>query len=199
MLAESLVGGAMVYSRYIPAALAILAGLAVSGCSSASNVSDAPSNGAEAATKHEPDTSWRPKWDIMPDKSRKEKSILTPTVSFADPGFRGSPVPQNEREKKKATKNQEDFIESFKSESKCFGIALKLKNPGDADFALQVFSGIDGRTGRLQWVLYRMDTVGAAATGEGTGASTKMGRDGMVQSVCSSIHDAVFNQGGSVE
>jgi hypothetical protein len=33
------------------------------------------------------------------------KSVMSPTVSFADAGFHGSPVPQNEKEKKQALNN----------------------------------------------------------------------------------------------
>jgi len=81
----------MVQRRYIQVALAILAGLVVSGCNGSRYVSD--------ARPESPDTSWRPKWDTAPDKTRKVKPVLSPTVSFVDEGFHGSPVPQNKSAK----------------------------------------------------------------------------------------------------
>jgi hypothetical protein len=190
----------VVYNKNIVAIVVILAGLLVSGCNRSSSGPDAASGSTPASSKHElGETGWSPKWDITPDKSRQEKSILNPIVSFADPGFRGSPAPQTEREKKQDMKNREDFVHSFQNEPACFGITLTLTNPKSADFGLQIFKGIDGWTGRWQWVLYSMDTLGAKATGEVTGAGTQIGMDGMVQSVCSSIHSAVSHRGGRVE
>jgi hypothetical protein len=189
----------MVYSKNIVAIVVILVGLLVSGCNGSSTASDAASGSARDSSKHDlGETDWRPKWDTTPDKSRKKKSILNPTVSFVDKGFRGSPMPQNEGEKKQETKHREDFVQSFQKEPECFGITLTLANPKGSDFGLQVFNGIDERTGRWQWVVYRMDTLGARVYGETTGAGTKMGLDAMVKSVCSSIHDAVFYRGGRV-
>lgn len=104
-------------------------------------------------------------------------------------------MPQNETEKEQETRDRATFAESFQKEPQCFGITLKLGNPKDADFGLQIFKGIDGRTGRWQWVLYRMDTLGANVNGEATAVSP----NGMVTSVCSSIHDVVFPSGGIVE
>ncbi len=65
------------------------------------------------------------------------------------------------------------------------------KNPKDTDLVLQIFKGVDGRTGRLQWVLYRTDTLGELGHGEGTGADTKQGQEGIARDVCSTIRDAV--------
>jgi len=189
----------MVHSKNIVAIVLLLVGLLISGCNRSSTVSDAPSGSTPTISMQQLEANWRPKWDTMPDKSRKEQSILHPVVSFVDEGFHGSPAPQNENEKKQATKNREDFVHSFQSEPACFGITLTLTNPRSADFGLQVFNGIDERKGRWQWVLYRMDTLGAIANGEGTGAGTKMGMDGIAQSICSSIHDAAFYRGGRVE
>jgi hypothetical protein len=167
-----------------------------SGCSNrSSNASDAPSGTTQAAAKYNPGATWQPKWDTAADKGKKEKSVLSPTVSFVDQGFHGSPMPKNETEKEQETKDRATFAESFQTDPQCFGITLKLKNPKDADLGLQIFKGIDGRTGRWQWVLYRMDTLGVNVNGEATAASP----NGMVQSVCSSIHDAVFSRGGIVE
>jgi hypothetical protein len=190
----------MVYSKNIVVIVVILVGLLVSGCNRSSTASDAASGNTQASSKHElGETDWHPKWDTTADKSRKEQPILRPIVSFVDQGFRGSPLPHNESDKKKEIKNREDFVRSFQSEPGCFGITLRPTNPKGADFGLQVFNGIDERTGRWQWVLYRMDTLGATANGEDTGAGTKMGLDEMVKSVCSSIHDSVFYRGGRVE
>lgn len=179
----------MVYSRCIPVAFVLLAGLLVTACNRAS---DAPH--VVFATKSNADTSWSPKWDTAPDKSRKLKSVLSPTVSFADEGFRGSPIPQNESEKEQERQNQKLFVESFRSNPQCNGITLKLKDPKEADFSLQVFSGIDGRTGRWQYVLYRMDTLGEKEHGEGTG-----GLNGILKSVCPTIREAAFMQGGTIQ
>jgi hypothetical protein len=176
----------MVQRRYIQVPLAILVGLVVSGCSGFSYVSDARPKPV--------DTSWTPKWDTAPDKNRKVKSALSPTVSFADQGFRGSPVPQNKSAKEQERKDRESFVESFRGEPQCQGITLKLKNPRDADFGLQVFNGIDGRTGRWQYVVYRMDTLERKAHGEATG-----GPNTVAKSVCSTIRETAFTQGGSVE
>jgi membrane associated rhomboid family serine protease len=159
-----------------------------------SGASTTTTSGTEAFPKDLRDGSWWPKWDTDPDKTRKVKSVLTPTVSFAEPGFRGSPAPQNDREKEQEQKSRELFVDSFRSEPKCYGITLKLKNPGDADFALQVFHGIDGRTDGWQYVLYRMDTLGVKQLGE-----TPEGPKSMALSVCSVIRDTVFTRGGSVE
>lgn len=190
----------MAYNKNIVAIVVILVGLLVAGCSRSSTASDAPSGSEGTSVKQAPGwTSWTPKWNTAPDKSRKEKPILNPTVSFVEQGFRGSPAPQNEREKKQAMKNQEDFVGSFQSQPECFGITLTLKNPKDADFGLQIFKGIDERIGSWQWVLYRMDTLGVTVSGEDSGAGTQIGLDGMVKSVCSSIHNGASNRGGKVE
>jgi hypothetical protein len=103
-------------------------------------------------------------------------------------------VPQDERAKKQAQKDQEDFVHTFQSERECFGITLILADPKSTDFSLQLFNGIDERTGRLQWVVYRMDTLELKATGETTGSIGDVAK-----SVCSSIHDAVSDRGGRVE
>jgi hypothetical protein len=189
----------MRYSANILTTLVMLAGLLASGCGRPSSSSDAVSESKQASSQDENGTQWRPKWVTMSDKIKKEKSVLNPTASFLDPGFGGSPVPRNEHEKKKEMKNQEDFVHSFEKARECFGITLKLKNPADTDFGLQIFNDIDGRTGKSQWILYRMDTVQVRSYGEATGAGTPMGTDGMVKSVCSSIHDTVSLQGGRVE
>jgi hypothetical protein len=187
----------MAYNKNTLAIVVTLVGF-ISGCNQSSSTPDATSGNAPSSSKGG-EIHWSPKWDTSPDKGRQEKSILNPIASFADPGFRGSPVPQNEEGKKKEMKNREDFLRSFRSERECFGITLRATNPKDSDFSLQVFNGIDGRTGRLQWVLYRMDTLGLKANGETTGAGTPMGIDSVAKSVCSVIHDAVSEQGGRVE
>ena len=190
----------MRYSANILTTLVMLAALLESGCGRSSTSSDAASESKQASSQDEAGTTqWRPKWKTMPDKTKKEKSVLNPTASFVDQGFGGSPVPRNERERKEEMKNRADFVHSFEKAHECFGITLKLKNPVDTDFGLQIFNGIDGRTGKWQWILYRMDTFQVRAYGETTGAGTPMGTDAMVKSVCSSLHDAVSLQGGRVE
>jgi membrane associated rhomboid family serine protease len=151
------------------------------------------SSGTGAAPKYLADGSWGPKWDTDADKNRKVKSVLSPTVSFPDQGFHGNPAPQSGIEKEQERKDREIFVNSFRTERQCYGITLKLKNSKEADFGLQVFSGIDGRTGRWQYVLYRMDTLGEIEHGE-----TTVGPNEIAQSVCSAIRGAA-NRGGSVE
>ncbi len=190
----------MCHNKSVLATIVMLVGLLISGCDRTTTTSSAASGVTQTSPRDEAwKTYWRPNWETTPDNSKKEKSVLSPTVSFADPGFRGSPVPQNEREKKQELRNRGDFVQSFQSEPECFGITLMVKNPRNADFGLQVFKGIDGRTNRWEWVLYRMDTFRAMASGEATGAGKGMGPDAMVKSVCSSIHEAVFFRGGKVE
>jgi hypothetical protein len=101
-------------------------------------------------------------------------------------------MPQSEIEKEQERKNREFFVNSFQSEPQCHGITLKLKRPGEADFGLQIFKGIDGRTGYWQYVLYRMDTLGAREWGEANGLKE------VAQSVCSGIR-GMADRGGSVE
>jgi len=151
------------------------------------------SSGTGIAPKYRTDESWGPKWNTDADKNRKVKPVLGPTVSFADQGFRGSPAPQSEIEEEQERKTRETFVDSFQRAPECHGITLKLKKPGEADFGLQVFNGIDGRTGRWQYVLYRMDTLGAREYGE-----TSNGPNEVAQSVCSAVR-GMADRGGSVE
>ena len=123
------------------------------------------------------------------DKTRAAKSVLSPTVAFAAPGFRGSPISQNDGER-----NRGDFARAFHNEHECFGITLTLKNPEQADFGLQFFNGIDGRSGQRQWIVYQMDTLGERAHGETTGGLSEV-----VKSVCSTVHDAVTFPGGGIQ
>ena len=181
--------------KVVYATLIVLAGLSVSACNHAPNSSDALLSGSEAPVQNTPDTSWKPKWDTSPDKARQAKSALAPTLAFAEQGFRGSPVPQNDRQKQLERKNREIFSESFEDDPECYGITLKLKKPEDADFALQIFEGIYGRTGRWQYVLYQTDTLGERSRGEISGTGAK----GLAASVCSTLREVAFAKGGSVE
>lgn len=95
-------------------------------CNRPSNVPDAPSRSTQASAHHQVDTSWQPKWDVAPDKGKKEKPALSPIVSFADEGFHGSPIPENEIDKREETKNREAFVESFQREPQCFGFASQV-------------------------------------------------------------------------
>jgi hypothetical protein len=142
---------------------------------------------------------WQPHWNVLPDNAKKAKPELAPTFAFAEEGFRGSPIPSNDRERKKTKKLQEDFAQSFQNEPTCLGMTLKLGNSEATDFDLQVFDGVYGRKGSYQWILYRMDTSGVAGTGEASGVDTKSGLDEAVKSVCSVIHHAITPQGGRVE
>lgn len=147
--------------------------------------------GSERAspTPQSTETDWNPTWDTSPDRSRKIKTHLTPTVRLAHDGFRGSPTFENQEQKTKNANARETFARSLPSIPECSSITLKSEGSDDTDFVLQLFNGIEGRSGRLQFVLYRMDTLGESAHGEGTGADTKQGQDGIARSVCSTIRD----------
>ena len=178
--------------------LILLTVLVIAACDRSSNASDSISTPTSTSGQSAP-AHWQPSWNTMAEKGKQEKTTLIPVVTFADDGFRGSPLPKNGTEKNQAANYREDFVHTFQNEHDCFGITLTLKDPKAADFALQVFNGIDGRTGSLQWVLYRTDTLRASSWGESTGAGTKMGMDGVVHSVCTSVHNSISSQGGRVE
>jgi len=172
-----------------PLAIATLAGLLISACHNVSTASIAASE-QDSPTAQSTGTDWSPKWNTSPDKSRRAKTRLVPTIRFADDGFRGSPVVENQEEKRNNTRSRTAFAQSLQGIPECSGIDLRTGSSDDTDFVLQLFNSIEGRSGRLQWVLYRTDTLGAVAYGEGTGADTKQGQDGITTSVCSSIHNA---------
>jgi len=174
---------------------AVLFGLLLSACEDHSS----RSNSASTTSSLKPDqTVWQPKWDTKPEKEKTAKPLLTPTLAFVDEGFRGSPMPQAQSEKLQQSKTREDFAQAFRDERACFGVTLILNNSRTADLGIQVFEGIDGRTGRWQWILYRMDTLGAVASGEVTSGQERR-LDLTVGAVCNSVHDAVTHSGGTVE
>jgi hypothetical protein len=128
---------------------------------------------------------WDPKWDTAPDKSRKTKPQLLATVSLADDGFRGSPTFEDPSQQKSNAEIRAAFVREFPNVSECSGVSLVTGE--SADFALQIYSGIYGRAGKLQWILYRTDTLGESAHGEGTSTDAAMGLTAIMQSICSSI------------
>jgi hypothetical protein len=130
---------------------------------------------------------WDPKWDTAPDKSRKVKPQLVATVGLADDGFRGSPIFEDPAQQKRNAEIRQAFAREFPSVPECSGVSLVTGGGAVADFALQVYSGIYGRAGKLQWILYRTDTLGESAHGEGTGTDAAMSLEAIMQAVCSSI------------
>jgi hypothetical protein len=159
----------------------ILSGLVISSCKKSIDgwtINDTPSG-------------WTPKWTTIPDKSKKEKQQLNPTLAFADAGYGGSPVPANSED----IQSRESFVKTFKNTPKCFGVTLMQKDRKSADFDLQFFDGIDGRKGNLQFVLYRTDTADRMEWGEATGMT------GLAETACSSILNASLpvGTGGKIE
>lgn len=144
-------------------------------------------------------TDWRPTWNTAPDNSRKAKSNLVPTVALADDGFHGSPIFKDPQQKMRNAQAREAIVRSLPSIPECSGVTWSVRNTEDTDFVLQIFNGIDGRIDRLQWILYRTDTLGESAHGEGTGASTRMGQDGVMRDVCSIIRNLATPENRKIE
>lgn len=139
---------------------------------------------------------WQPDWVTAPDKSKKPKPQLSPTMSFSDDWLGAVPVLDTAEERKandKDVRAKELFIQAFRSSPECKGVTFERTNPRAADFDVQIFDGIDGRAGRWQWVLYRTDTVERLAFGEEAEVSLA------VKSVCKAVHANVETVGGNVE
>ncbi len=180
-------------------AIGMLAGIVISACHNGVTALSAPQRSDRAVqTPQSTATDWGPSWNTSPDISRKAKAQLIPTVSFADDGFRGSPIFESQDQRASNAEARDAFAQSFPNIPECSGITLVLKNSQATDFVLQIFKGINGRTRRLQWVLYRTDILGESAHGEGAGADSQMGQDAIVSSVCSSIRNAVIPESGKV-
>lgn len=141
-------------------------------------------------------TAWHPKWETVPDKNKKAKPRLSPTITFTD-AFLGFVPTLDTGEQKKLheqdTHQKELFIQAFGRLPECKGVTFIQKNPQAADFDVQIFNGLDGRTGRWQWVLYQTDTTERLAFGE------EMDVDPLTKSVCTALHASVEPTGGRVE
>ncbi len=186
-------------SRLIPLAFALVSASLLPACGNPTRTSDAFSETSQSlASPQSPALSWQPTWNTAPDKSRQPKDELAPTVGLAQDGFRGSPIFEDKVQKQKNAQIRDAFVGAFSNTPECAGITLTLQEPIGSNFALQVFSAISGRTGRLQWILYRMDTLGESAHGEGTLADDNVGLTEITKSVCSSIRSQATPKGGTV-
>jgi hypothetical protein len=141
-------------------------------------------------------SSWKPKWETAPDKTKKAKPQLSPTITFAEARLGFVPVLDSDEQKKL---NQQDihqkdlFIQAFRRLPECKGISFMQTNPQRADFELQIFNGLDGRTGKWQWVLYRTDITERLAFGEEADVNA------LTKSICEALHTNVEPTGGTVE
>jgi hypothetical protein len=130
-----------------------------------------PSVRAQAASPSASTNSsvWRPSWETIPDKTKRPKEHLTPTVAFVDDVLSFTPVLDTDEQKKlhELDVSQKDlFVRTLGQVSECNGISFMRTRPRDADFDIQVFNGLDGRTGKWQWVLYRTDITERLGFGE---------------------------------
>jgi hypothetical protein len=177
--------GKMTIATTIATLTVLLTGVRQSG---SSPLASARTTQSAIPTAQSTGTGWAPTWNTAPDKSKAEKTQLRPTLRLAEDGFRGSPVFRDSDRKNKNAQTREAFVRSLPSIPECAGIVLQPGNSEETDFVLQLFNGIDGRSGRLQWVLYRTDTMGERAHGEGTGDGIEIA---ITRDVCSTIRAAV--------
>jgi len=182
----------MFQSKCRLATIVMLVGLFASGCDRASTTRSAPPGDTQPSSGGDTGQSG----GVTPFKY-KEKPVLSPTVAFADPGFR-SPVSQNERGKGEGLRNREAFVRSFRSQPECFGVTLLIDNPKNADFGLQTSYDSDGKTARWAFFLFRMDSIRLVGSGNSTGPSISVSPAEMAKSVCSAIREAVSDKGGRV-
>lgn len=162
--------------------IALLLALTLGGCK------ETPSNNSTSA--------WRPSWETVPDKTKKAKEQLSLTLTFTDDWLGVNPILDNDDQKRlhqKDIQQKELFIQAFRSLPECKGITFMRSNPKIADFDVQVFNGLDGRTGKWQWVLYRTDIVERLAYGEEADVG------GVAKRVCAALHANVEPVGGKVE
>jgi hypothetical protein len=117
-------------------------------------------------------------------------------MTFSDDWLGGVPVLDTEEQKKandKDVRAKELFLQAFRGSPECKGVTFKRANPRAADFDLQIFDGLDGRTGRWQWVLYRTDTTERLAFGEESEVNSA------AKTVCTTLHAVIEPAGGNVE
>jgi len=141
-------------------------------------------------------SAWRPNWETVPDKSKKAKEQLSPTLVFADDWLGFIPTLDTDEQKKQHQKDierKELVIQAVRRLPECKGVTFMRSNPKTADFDVQVFNGLDGRIGKWQWVLYRTDIIERLSYGEETDT------DGVAKSVCTAVHASVGSSGGKVE
>jgi len=141
-------------------------------------------------------SSWRPKWDTVPDKDKKPKPRLSPTITFSDDWLGAVPVLDSDEQKKlheQDVRQKELSIQAFRRLPECKGVTFMQTNPQGADFNFQIFDGLDGRTGKWQWVLYRSDILQRLAFGEETDVNS------LTKSVCTALRTNVEPTGGKVE
>lgn len=103
---------------------------------------------------------WRPSWETVPDRSKSPKQQLAPTVTFVDDYLGFIPILGSDEEKQlheKELSNRDLFFKTFRRVRECKNVTFMLTHPKHADFDLQLFGGIGGRTEKWQWVLYRTD------------------------------------------
>jgi hypothetical protein len=180
----------MFQSKRRLATIVMLVGLVASACDRASTTRSAVPGDTQPSSGGDTEQSGR----VTPFKY-KEKRVLSPTVAFADPGFR-SPVPRNDRGKGEGLKNREAFVRSFRSQTECFGVTLMIDNPKNADFGLQTSYDSDGKTDRWEFFLFQMDSIRLVGSGNSAGPSMRVGPAEMAKSVCSAIREAVSDKGG---
>jgi hypothetical protein len=136
---------------------------------------------------------WQPRWETIADKGKTAKLQLAPTIAFDDEELGFIPMLGSDEEKKRHQREKDTFARAFQNEPACKDLILLRTNPKSADFAFQIFNGIDGRVGKWQWVLYRTDTVERLDYGEATNITSA------VQSICSAVQANVKHAGGKVE
>jgi hypothetical protein len=139
---------------------------------------------------------WQPDWATAPDKSKKPKTQLSPTVTFSDDWLGAVPVLDTDEQRKANDRDiraKELFTQAFRRSSECKGVTFKRTRPRAADFDVQIFDGIDGRTGKWQWVLYRTDTAERLVFGEEADVNLA------AKSVCAALRATLEPMGGNVE
>ncbi len=118
----------MFTSKVAAVALPLLAGITISACHNDVAALSASQEGEQASqSAQSTGTNWHPGWNTAPDKSRKVKTRLVPEVGFADDGFRGSPIFENQEQKTRNAQAREAFEESFPSVPECSGINLNAE------------------------------------------------------------------------
>jgi hypothetical protein len=141
-------------------------------------------------------SAWRPNWETTPDRTKKAKARLSPTLTFTEDWLGAVPVLDTDEQKKlhqRDTEQKELFIQAFRRLSACKGLIFMRSDPKKADFDVQVFNGLDGRTGRWQWVLYRTDITERLGFGEETVP------DEVAKNVCITMYANTEPLGGKVE
>jgi len=117
-------------------------------------------------------------------------------MTFTEDWLGAVPVLDSDEQKRlhaQEVQEKELFVQAFRRLPECKGVTFKRTNPREADFDVQIFNGLDGRTGRWQWVLYRTDIVERLAFGEEVDVSS------LTKSVCMALRSNVELTGGKVD